>query len=594
MRPQVISLYDSVAESLKEFVTPSLFTKTALVHLSHLLEDVVLTNHLPALMFTGFQVSSHWQQETQRYIELAQVARQVCIFSGNPLPDDFTGSLIQVELADGDPLRQEWFVIILSSEFSVVLCGKEELKEGEIDDAWREFETLFSFEPQFIERVADLLEGILEHYRPDLLDDLRRARRDFLIQPPNIRWVTHIITHMMSFEMTLKRQLLQSSIEQARVNYRLKQQRHLNELMVETSAIMMAVADMQSNVVRANAMFWNTLELEEGAYIGKNLPRTFVHPDDHPLMGDIYQRLMADEDVAPFQFRYVSASGRVIPTEWYMLLFRDEEGNPEFIYGFGIDETARKRAQQMLLEQEGLRVALEKERELNDLRLAFMITVSHEFRTPLSTILSSAELLEMMSDKLTPESLLKRVGKIKTQVFYLTELVEKMAIIIEAESPYQSLSLIDLNLVSYVQGLIDDVRFSMRNTHIVHFDHALFNSDVVLADATLIRHIVVNLVQNAIKFSASSRDVTVRLKEEQYAMLLEVIDNGIGISEADQQRVLEPFYKGGNVGAIGGAGLGLKIVWDCVRLYGGNIQILSKEGKGTNITVRLPLRQDDE
>ena len=122
-----LSIFETLKDKVGDEIPVISLTKATLVHLSHTLEDFVLRRQLPAFIFTGFQESSHWRKETERYQKLADTAMQVCIFAGKPLPEDSNSEAVQIELEGDDPLRQEWFLGIFSTEFSVILCGLDNL-----------------------------------------------------------------------------------------------------------------------------------------------------------------------------------------------------------------------------------------------------------------------------------------------------------------------------------------------------------------------------------------------------------------------------------------------------------------------------------
>lgn len=590
--PKLISLYDRVRTNLSERVRPVLYTKVALVHLSHLLEDVVLTHRLPSLMFTGFQASSHWARETARYQELAQIAHQVCIFAGKPLPIDQAVNLVQVEIAQDDPLRQEWFVVILSERFSVLLCGKDQLTSTFTDDSLREFETLLSFDASAIVRVLDTLEEVLAQYRPDVLPTLKQARAQFPPAAPDATLITEVMNGMMSFEMSLNHNLLRTNEALLNANYRLSQQRDLNERMVQSSNVLMVLTDTHGRVINANKTFWRMVGKMAKPQPVHLLSAEFWHKDDRVLLRHRFERLLVGEQVELLLMRAVG-NGEEKQIELQLILMRDIHGEAEFVYGIGTDVSARQRAQQLLMEQEILRVTLEKERDLADLRLAFMIAVSHEFRTPLTTILSSAQLLEMQRDILTPDLLSRRLGKIKGQVNRLTELIDRMVTVIEGDNPYRALHLIELNLVAWIEGLLQDVRLATDNTHDISFSVEGFARDeVIRADETLLRQIIVNLVHNAIKFSPHETQIWATLKRLPKHLEFTVRDKGIGILPEDKPRMFGAFFRGRNAGAFGGIGLGLKIVNDSVTTYKGTLSYTS-EGGETHFVVRLPLPQEE-
>lgn len=185
-------------------------TKSTLVHVSHTIEDLVLSRRIPAILFTGFQESSHWREETERYRALATVAQQVCIFAGGSLPPESTANELHITLRGDDPLRQEWFLTVLSAEFAVVLCGKDRAVAG-VEEPMRQFETLWSFEPTVVNHVLDLLESVIATYRPERLEALQAARRQYPPSAPNPVILTQLTSEMIRFEEDLHQRLYAST-----------------------------------------------------------------------------------------------------------------------------------------------------------------------------------------------------------------------------------------------------------------------------------------------------------------------------------------------------------------------------------------------
>lgn len=181
-------------------------TKATLVHLSHTLEDLVLREKLPAILFTGFQESSHWREETERYRALADVAQQVCIFAGGQLPPESNAKEIHVTLQGDDPLRQEWFLCILSPKFSVVLCGQDH-QVAVADEEMRQFATIWTFDPVIVNDVLDQCEAVVAHYRPDRAAELRAARENYPPLVPDPAIITSFTWAMIHFEEQLQQSL---------------------------------------------------------------------------------------------------------------------------------------------------------------------------------------------------------------------------------------------------------------------------------------------------------------------------------------------------------------------------------------------------
>ncbi len=192
----VPSLFQLMLDTLTPDNPPFLASKATLVDLSHTLEDCIINYKLPSVIFTGFQESSHWRKETQRYLEMAQIASAICIFAGGQpsFPDE---KHIAVNLAADDPLRQEWFVLVLTEWFCAILCGLDQQEPVE-SEADRQFATLLTFQPEAVTRALDVLIPTVQRYRPDRADALAAARIQFPPQPPRGPYFSQIVCTIVS------------------------------------------------------------------------------------------------------------------------------------------------------------------------------------------------------------------------------------------------------------------------------------------------------------------------------------------------------------------------------------------------------------
>lgn len=266
----------------------------------------------------------------------------------------------------------------------------------------------------------------------------------------------------------------------------------------------------------------------------------------------------------------------------------DSQGQLINFVGLMHDVTTRKEAEKAQLEQERLRIALEKERELSQVKTLFMSTISHEFRTPLAIIMSASEMLERYLDYLAPPERLERLNNIKNQVFHLEEMLNEISIVIRAQLGNLEYQPETMNLRLFSQAIIDEFRLLDRQQH--HFTFFATPGDYeIAADHKLLRHILTNLLSNATKYSAGGSEVRVELERSEEDVIVRVIDHGIGIPQADQKRLFEPFFRASNTHNIDGTGLGLKVVLDCVAIHGGTIRVDSLLGTGTTCTIRLPV-----
>ena len=261
----------------------------------------------------------------------------------------------------------------------------------------------------------------------------------------------------------------------------------------------------------------------------------------------------------------------------------DPGGIPAAVCGISTDITKRKRA------EEDIRQALEKEKELGDLKSRFVTMASHEFRTPLATILSSTDILERYSHKLAEEKKIDHLQRIKLTVKHMTSLLNDVLLIGKVEAGKLEIQPKQLNLVQFCRDLVEEMQLS-ANQHLISFCPQEQSTNANL-DEKLLRHILNNLLSNAIKYSPQGGTVNFDLVCKPGEAIFRIQDYGIGIPVADQAQLFNSFHRASNVGTISGTGLGLAIVKKFVDLHGGQIAVESEVGVGTTFTVTFPLNQ---
>lgn len=195
--PLDISLYEMFQGAFSSRLTPLRATKITLVDISHSLEELVIADRLPAMVFTGFQQSSYWYKETARYLALAGIVHSVSIFAGGLPPETLDSNYIHVNLSYKDTLRQEWFLLVLTKHFSALLCGRDRLEQVE-NEAERAFDTLWTFEPDLIQDLVLLLAKVIEHYRPERHQQLMDGLANFPPVQPDARYVTLLTSRVVN------------------------------------------------------------------------------------------------------------------------------------------------------------------------------------------------------------------------------------------------------------------------------------------------------------------------------------------------------------------------------------------------------------
>lgn len=238
--------------------------------------------------------------------------------------------------------------------------------------------------------------------------------------------------------------------------------------------------------------------------------------------------------------------------------------------------------------EEEIRLALEKARELNQLKTRFVAMTSHEFRTPLSTILSSSELLQHYGHKMPATECAALWKSIADSVRRMTSMLDDVLVIGRGDSGEFDLEIAPLDLKEFCDALVVEFRRTLPEKNQIAYGAPPAGS--LPMDEKLLRHILVNLLSNAIKYSPAGGTIVFNVRTERDAITLVVGDEGIGIPQADLPRLFETFHRATNVGNISGTGLGLAIVKKSVDNLGGTIHVDSQEGRGTTFTVTIPQR----
>ncbi|MCF8167884.1 MAG: PAS domain S-box protein [Rhodoferax sp.] len=246
-----------------------------------------------------------------------------------------------------------------------------------------------------------------------------------------------------------------------------------------------------------------------------------------------------------------------------------------------LDITERKQAEQEI------RDALERQKELNELRSRFVAMTSHEFRTPLATILSSAELLKYYGDRLPAQEKNEVIQSIESSVQRMTRMLDRVLLIGKVEAHMLEFKPTTIDLVALCVGVVAETRSQLPDSTCTVRTHIEDGISGGVYDEKLLGHILGNLISNAIKYSPNGGEVGFKVYRQAEDLVFEVSDQGIGIPGDEIAHLFESFHRSSNVGNIQGTGLGLAIVKNSVDLHGGRIEVRSELGKGTCFTVRL-------
>ncbi len=265
----------------------------------------------------------------------------------------------------------------------------------------------------------------------------------------------------------------------------------------------------------------------------------------------------------------------------------DAHGKVTGFVGVGLDITERKQAEETQRESERLRLALEKEKELGDLKTQFMLTVSHEFRTPLSVAFASAELLQQYYERMSLDQRQKHLLRVETQIKKVIDMLQDISLLIHARFDSLVLSREPAHLLTLCQAAIDQLGDfdGARQRIVIHADEHL---PALLLDTRRMQYVFTNVLSNALKYSDPVTQVSIDLSRQEDGVVVQISDHGIGIPPEALEHIFEPFYRANNVGIVGGTGLGLSIVKEVVELHKGLLTVKSEVQQGTQIRIFLP------
>lgn len=248
--------------------------------------------------------------------------------------------------------------------------------------------------------------------------------------------------------------------------------------------------------------------------------------------------------------------------------------------------------QQLEKSREDLKNALDKEIELNEMKSRFVAMASHEFRTPLATMLSSLSLVDKYADTNEKEKREKHVGRIKESIKHLTDLLNDVLSISKLEEGKTAINYEEFDITEFTAETIHELQAVAEKEQQIIYNHE--GTTNVFSDKKSLKIIYFNLISNAIKFSSKNSIIDVFTEVKNDTISIKVKDHGVGISDEDKENLFQRFFRGKNVTNIQGTGLGLTIVARYIHLLNGTISVESEINKGTTFIIALPNNNSNE
>ncbi len=246
----------------------------------------------------------------------------------------------------------------------------------------------------------------------------------------------------------------------------------------------------------------------------------------------------------------------------------------------------RETLDQLERSKDELEQALEKEKELSDLKSRFVSTVSHEFRTPLAAVLSSASLLGKYTKEEDQGKRERHVERIKESIKHLSDLLEDLLSLGKLDEGLIEAKVAVFDFAEFMNDFVSEMQAIAQNGQQIEL--TLKGKNNIVSDKRMLRNVLLNLVSNAIKFSPENSAIKISCENNGNELTLSVTDSGIGISVEDQQHLFERFFRARNAQNVQGTGLGLHIVSKYIELLHGNINLHSEIDKGTTFTINIP------
>lgn len=306
----------------------------------------------------------------------------------------------------------------------------------------------------------------------------------------------------------------------------------------------------------------------------------FIHPEDRESVVKMTKEAIKTGTDKHMEFRITTSKGIPKYIGFELRGIYNQFGTLTKIFGVIKDITQNKEIEKRLEQN------LQRERELGELKSRFVSMASHEFRTPLSAIQSSVDLIRIYQERGQPEKQGKHLDRIRSSVQNLTNILNDFLSLEKLESGKVNFQPEDIDFEEFMREILEEINLVKKQGQAIIYSHT--GTKKAFLDKFLVRNILNNLLSNAIKYSPVEADITLTTAIEQGELAISVKDEGMGIPEADQQHMMTRFFRATNVTNIQGTGLGLTIVKRYLDMINGTITFESEEGKGTTFFVSIP------
>ncbi len=437
------------------------------------------------------------------------------------------------------------------------------------------------------EQLVGLKIGTLPYFPALIPDDAAFAALQG--QLCSLRGDSHLVTatgqqlaveFVTSLYIVDEHRMMQCNIRDIRARLAATAQLRKLSTIIEQAPMSVVITDLTGSIEYVNQRFCTVTGYTLAEVLGKN-PR-ILNSGKTPLevYRDLWTTILRG---APWNGELLNRkkNGELYLESVVIAPVMDAHGQATHYFAMKDDVTAQRR---IVAETEAL---LTREREMSAMKSRFIAVTSHEFRTPMAAAMASADLLHNHFDRILPAKREELFDRINSSLCRMTRMLDELLFLNRIEASRVEVRLAALDLCDFIQGTIEEIRLGDHEAH--RFEFAATDPALrVLSDSDLLHHILSNLLSNAVRYSAADSVITTHLALTPEQIRISVEDHGIGVPEADRERIFEPFERGSNVGDIKGTGLGLNIVKRMCGLLGGTIAHEKTPSGGSRFVVLLP------
>jgi PAS domain S-box-containing protein len=384
------------------------------------------------------------------------------------------------------------------------------------------------------------------------------------------------------------------------------------EMAVESSLTGIVLLDLDCNVLYYNPMFSSIWAVGKDEMVGKSMKTVFKEEEQALTIMEALRKegKWSGETIG------MRGDGKEIHVQMNAAVVKDSDGNERYIscatqdiserigheleiekINLELELKVQNRTKQLSetldelnLAKDEIEKSLKKEKELHQLKTNFVNMVTHEYRTPLTIILSSSYLMSLVLKESPNEKIGGHLDKIQNSVKSMTSLLDDVILISKTDHTQEKFIPTLVTLDSFLNELVEEVKILDKRRHEITVISNTFD-DKIYSDSKIIKQILINLLLNSMKYSPNNSQILIKLddNDDKESINISVVDKGIGIPDKLRDRIFEPFVRGEeNIGVIRGTGLGLTIAKRFAQIIKGNLYLKDTSSKGSTFVLRLP------